>query len=416
MEYVFFGILVILISYLMIFSESKIFILKPTAIFFILFVVMYYIGVILYTSGYAPLVLVYSTESQILINFTFASFSILFFSLGAYLPKLALKIKNTDFNYFFYNKKYGFEFKGRKFFVLIIAFFISVLLCLFHFYKAGVPILSTDPNMGRINFIRGYGYFFIFNSLFNHMVCFAGYYLSRNNNKYWRLIFTIGMVFSMVLSWATLFKSSVVVQFLILFLIHKTINHGLPDAKNLVKLGVLLFLTLFALIFLVSDDFTVAFNYLIYRVFLINTYDTVTIINAIESGALELYYGSAILKDIAANKPGPEMSFQGEMYSYIYNNGVEAGINASYAQLFADFSWAGVFVYFSLGLLFEIFYLKFFLLKRTLNVDSFVFYAFLCYGLANSVGYLTKGVFNWTLPIFLFYCLYKFVIKLVPSK
>ncbi|PTP00083.1 hypothetical protein CWO17_17890 [Vibrio sp. 10N.286.45.A3] len=416
MEYLFFGFLIVLFSYLLVFSESRVFILKPSALFFILFIVMYYIGVVLYSAGYASLVLVKSTEEQVLVNFTFASLSIIFFSFGSFLPKLFFKVNSANFKTYFKNKKYISESIDRKLTVLFIALSISVFICLFHFYKAGIPILSNDPNSARISFIRGYGYFFIFNSLFNHMICFLGYYLSKNYNVLWKWIFIFGIILSMGLSWITLFKSSVVVQFLMLFLISKTINHKLPEIKNLLVLCLILFSSLFVLIFLVSNSTSVALDYLVYRVFLINTYDTVTIINSIYSGALDLYYGDAILKDIIANKPGPALSFQGEMYSYIYNNGVEAGINASYSQLFADFSWAGVFVYFILGFSFELFYLKCFLMKRLITTDDFVFYSFLCYGLANAVGYLTKGVFNWTLPIIFFCILYKFVFYLIPSK
>ncbi len=411
------GCIIIAISYKMVFSESPVFILKPSALFYILFIILYYVGIVLYTSDMTSLVFIESTDYEKLVNFSFSSLSIVFFALGVYLIKVTYGVNRKLFNDKFINKTYHIENENVKYTILVIAFFISFLICIFHFHAAGIPFFSDEPNVARINFIRGFGYLFIFNSLFNPMISFAGLFMALlTRNKIWKIVFITFSILSMMLSWITLFKSAVVVQGILLFLAYYTYKRKIPNIKSIFILVLVLFLVLFSLILLVSDSSETAFSYLIYRVFLINTFDTVTIINAIESGSLDLLYGASILKDIVANKPGPEMSFQGEMYSYIYNNGVEAGINASYSQLFVDFSWAGIFVYLLLGMIFEYVYIKVFLFKNKIKVDTFIFYTFICYGMANASGYLTKGIFNWTVPILLFIFLYKFTVRIIPVK
>ncbi|MFV8458419.1 glycosyltransferase family 2 protein, partial [Vibrio owensii] len=276
----------------------------------------------------------------------------------------------------------------------------------------GIPILSGNQNLARIEFIRGYGYLFIFNSMFNHMISMMGYLITKDDNHIYNTVFKILIALSFILSFATLFKSAVVVQFLIMFLIMYTFRKKTIDKLNVVMLTTLVMSTLYIMIYLTSYDHSLAFEYLIHRVFMINTFDTVSVINAFHSGSMEFMNGQSIVQDVNANKIGAGMSFQGEMYSYIYDDGLEAGINASYSQMYADFGILGSVIYLIIGFVFELFYIRKFLVKGSIEIDKLVVYGYLCYGMSLSAGYITKGIFNWTLPIIFFglvYCFLHFI-------
>ena len=404
-------IILIVTSYFLIMGGSGKFILKPSFFFFALFIQAYLIGII-WTTLYNPYNLLLKPDKLILFNLV-PHIYLFFIALGTVFTRALFKFRKKEINQF-KNKKYFIESNKTSFYIInTVATLMSLILAMLYF-KDGIPFFADNKEAMRVEMIRGGGYFFLSITLLLPLFSFNGWIYAKHKKDVAFKIFYVFMIcINILLMILSMFKSPIARIVLILFIFYMLFKKKKVNLKKLIYPITIICIIIFSFILFSMGDAEHAFEYLIKRLFLMNSYDLYHIFEYFPE-SIDFLWGKGLIMDIKALAPGPGISFDGWMYSLIYPYYQQAGINSSVGEIWAEVGMLFPMVAFFWGGLLELVFIKF--IRDPQTVSNILFYSFYVFGLGNTSGGITSKTFSFVLPLAICHFLFKYGKMLITAK
>lgn len=404
-------IILIILSYLLIMGRSGKFFLKPSFFFYGLFVQAYLIGII-YTTIYNPYNISMSYDKLVIFNII-PNLYLITFSFGTFVSRIINKFNKSEIEFFNISDYFIEEDRTSVYVVNFIAIVLSLILGAFYF-RNGIPLLETNKELSRVAAIRGGGYYFLAITLLIPLFSLIGYYYSKiYKNKYLNKFYILTILTGIVMMIFSLFKSPLARLILILFTFRMLFYKKKVRIDKIVLLMLTLIIIIFTFILVNKRELSTSVDYLIKRLFLINSYDLYHVFTLFPE-KIDFLHGKGLLMDIKALAPGPSISFDGWMYSIIYPNYFQGGINSSIGELWAELGWGSLFIGFIWGYILERVFINF--IRKPQTISNVLFYSFLVFGLGNTSAGLTSKTFSFVLPLLICKVLFLFGKQIIFYK
>lgn len=388
-------------------SQAKTKILTPTSIFFIFFTLFIYIGsLILYLRvDFAPILLL-------------STLGILTFSLGVLSSSSLLKFNQKNIISFF-NTKIIHSYKGIIFNILLLmSILFSFMLSFLYFYKYGIPYLSQNVELTRLESVRAGGFLFHgFTLIFLFLISLVMIRAYSNRTIGLKMLEFSLIIVAFSLFFMTGFRS-LLAMLIVLFILTRQQMIGRLEIRKLIFLS-LIFIILFTFITWgrysygfenrdISDLPLYMYKAIEGRILLNNPKNIQFILEFIPSQH-DYLYGYSYIMDLKAIKPGPDIAFGGWLTSYQTPHlaGIAGMTPTVIGEFYANFGVLGVvFGMFIVGFILQYIYIQ--IIRRSKNESSLLLLSLTTLFSAWMVmGGLGSIIFSNIIPILILLYLFK---------